>query len=100
MAAKDYQITLAAAAKRLSTVYANPTVGGPDDIPYRQILLTVETGPAYLGAASDVASTNYGITIAATGDPVSIGSFDTGPVKLSDFWVAGTGTLHILGIPY
>jgi hypothetical protein len=104
MAAKDYQIVLAAAAKRLSDVYANPAVGGPDDIPYRQLFLSAEAAVAYIGNASDVTSTNYGARAevgAAGSQPLMIGAFDTGPIKLSDLWAAGAGsTLHILGIPF
>lgn len=117
MAAKDFQLVLAAAAKRLSDVYIGTvapdgtqiggSVGVPDgrtDIPYRQLILSAEGAAAFVGAASDVSSTNYGTRVeigAAGSEAISIGPFSTGPVKLSDFWVAGAGaTLHVLGIPY
>lgn len=104
MAARNYQLALAAAAKRLSDVFPAGTVFAIEDVPYRQLLLSAEGAPAFVGAASDVTSTNYGtrVEVGAAGSlPVSIGPFETGPVKLSDLWAAGAGsTLHILGIPY
>ena len=106
MGARDYQVTLAAAAVRLSRAYASGAgdaqPSGADDIPYRQILITAEAADAFIGAASDVSSTNFGIMVDSTAlGPTSIGPFETGPVKLSDFWAAGAGsTLHLLGIPF
>jgi len=117
MAAKSFQITLTAAAKRLSDVYLGQTAGGPggpaenigggvstpdarSDIAYRQILFTTEAD-AFLGAASTVTSTTYGIKIATAATvAVGIGPYETGPVKLSDLWAAGSGVLHILAIPF
>jgi len=90
MAAKDFQLTLGAAAVRVSDVYGGPPGANPDaalDIPYRQLFLSSRGAAAFIGAAGDY--------------PIVIGSFDSGPIKLSDFWAAGAGaTLHILGIPY
>ena len=107
MAARDFQIVLAAAALRLSNVYGGIANAEPDaglNIPYRQLLLSAEGAVAFVGAASDVTATNYGVRVeigATAVDPVSIGPFETGPVKLSDLWAAGAGaTLHILAIPY
>jgi len=104
MAARHFNLTLAAAAQRLSVVYANPAIGGPDDIPYRQLFFSAAGAVAYVGDDADVSTTDYGVRVevAAAGDyPIVIGSFDTGPLKLSNFWAAGAGsTLHILGIPF
>ncbi len=107
MAAKDFQLVLAAAAQRLSDVYGGVPGANPDqalNIPYRQIMLSAEGGAAFIGAASDVTATNYGTRVeigAAGSESVSIGPFETGPVKLSDFWAAGAGsTLHMLCIPF
>ena len=107
MAARDFQLALAAGALRLSNVYGGPANAEPDardNIPYRQIILSAEGGVAFVGAAADVTATNYGVRVeigATAVEPVSIGPFETGPVKLSDFWAAGAGsTLHVLAIPF
>lgn len=102
MAAKHFNVTLAAAAVRLSSVYANPAVGGPDDIPYRQILISAGGADAFIGDDAQVTSTDFGILVDSTAlGPASIGPFETGPVKLSDLWAAGAGsTLHLLCIPF
>jgi hypothetical protein len=101
---RSYQLTLAAAAQRLSDVYGG-TPGAKDDrtdIPYRQILLSASGGDAFLGDDAATTSTEYGIDVSADVTvPVSIGPFETGPVKLSDLYAAGAGsTLHILAIPF
>jgi hypothetical protein len=75
------------------------------DIPYRELVLQVAGADAYIGADSTVSPTNYGLKAAVVGQSTvggGIGPFDSGPVKLSDFWaVGGAGaTLHIVGIPY
>ena len=110
MAARDFQVTLAAAAVRLSRAYpsgvgdAEPS--GLENIPYRQLLLTATGADAFVGShadsESDTSSTVFGIAVDSTAlGPASIGPFETGPVKLSDFWAAGAGaTLHILAIPF
>lgn len=110
MAARSYQLTLAGAQKRVSDVYggAAGAVDAALDIPYRQILLQAETGAIQIGSIATAAGTSpapplsatvYGNSI-AIGATLSLGPFDTGPIKLSDLWAFGTGTLHILGIPY
>jgi len=98
---KDFTLTITAAAQRLSSVLATPAVGGADDIPYRQLLLTTETD-CFLGGSSALTTSNYGVKLASAQTlPVVIGPFETGPVKLSDLWVIGTsGKLHILGVPF
>lgn len=108
MGARDFQVTLAAAAVRLSRAYASGAgdvrPSAAEDIPYRQVILSAEGAAAFVGAASDVSSTNYGLRVeigAAGSGAVTIGPFETGPIKLSDLWAAGAGsTLHLLGIPF
>jgi len=105
---RDYQLDLAATVKRVSQVYvsgandAQPSAA--DDIPFRQLILSARAAVAFVGAASDVTITNYGVRVeigAAGSGPVTLGPFETGPIKLSDLWAIGTGaTLHILAIPY
>lgn len=96
------QITLAAAAKRVSDVYAGVVGADPGatkDVPYRQITFTAETNALQLGSSSAVSASVYGVPL-AVGSPVTIGPFDAGPLKLSDYWAFGTGVLHILAIPF
>lgn len=102
MALRSYQLALAAAAKRLSDVYggaagvANPVT----DITYRQVTLQAEAAAVYIGMDDTTASNKYGTTL-ATGAAVTFGPFDTGPLHLSDFYVAGAGaTVHVSGIPF
>lgn len=102
MAARSFQITLAAAAKRLSDVYNDGVgvVNAANDIPYRQLLFTAEAD-SYLGSSSAVTSTTYGIKVATAATlPTVLGPYETGPLKLSDLYGAGNGVLHILGIPF
>lgn len=109
MAARDFQLTLAATAKRLSDVYggaagADPTAA--NDIPYRQLLFTATGGDVFIGSDQDsgaaTTSTTFGIQVDSTAlSPTSIGPFETGPIKLSQLWAAGaSATVHMLGIPF
>jgi len=104
MAARHFNITLAAAAQRLSDVYGDGAgvQNAVKDIPYRQILLSAAGADAFVGDDADVSGTDYGAIVDSTAlTPVVLGPFEAGPLKLSDFWVAGAGsTLHILAIPY
>lgn len=103
MALRSYQITVTAAAQQLSAVLANTQRGGPVDEAYRLLLLTADTD-CFIGATSGITTSVYGLKIfaqVATQYPFELGSFDAGPIKLSDIWVIGTsGILHILGIPF
>lgn len=106
MALRSYQLVLAAAAQRLSNVYGGASLGNvinaKDDIPYRQIHLQAEGADAFVGMDNLTTSSVYGTKIELTGDAVIVfGGTDAGPIKLSDFWVAGAGaTLHVTGIPF
>ena len=98
---RDYQLTLAAAAKRLSDVYTGGATAA-NDIPYRQVLLQAEGADAFIGGSDAVTASAYGTKVDSTELlPVVLGPFDQGPIKLSDLWAAGAGaTLHITGIPF
>lgn len=102
MAARDYTLTITAAAQRLSSVLADTQPGGTRDEAFRQLILQADTD-CFIGASSGVTTTTYGTKIfAATAStaPLTIGAFDGGPIKLSDLYVIGTsGKLHILGLP-
>lgn len=102
MSVRMYNVTITAAAQRLSVALANTERGGPADEAMSQILLTADTD-CYLGD-STVTTTTYGLKLfaaTASSPVVSIGPWEAGPVKLSDIWVIGTsGKLKILAFPY
>jgi len=105
MAAKHFNITLGAAAVRLSDAYGGAAGANPDpalDIPYRQLLFSAGGADAFIGDDAQVTGTDYGMAVDSTAlGPASIGPFETGPIKLSQLWAAGAGsTLHVLGIPF
>jgi hypothetical protein len=106
MALRSYQLVLAAAAQRLSNVYGGASltdlIDANEDIAYRQILLQAESADAFVGMDETVTSTVYGTKVDSTDlQPVTLGPFPTGPIKLSDLWVAGAGaTIHVTGIPF
>jgi hypothetical protein len=104
MAIRTYQLTLDATSKRLSDVYGAGPLDAAKDIPYRQLVFQAEGADLYIGD-STVSTTNYGVKASVAGGANTpgggLGPFDTGPLKLSDFWAVGTGaTVHILGIPF
>lgn len=104
-------LTLTGVAQRLSQVYASgagnvdPTAA--EDIPYRQVILAADpanTNVVYIGA-STLTSTSFGFSLdptQASQEPVSLGPFDTGPLKLSEIWALGTNAerLMIALVPY
>jgi hypothetical protein len=100
------QLILAAAAQRLSNVYGGASLGNVvnavQDLPYRQILLMADGADAFIGQDDLTTSTVWGTKVDSTDlQPVTLGPFTTGPVKLSDLWVAGAGaTLHFIGVPF
>lgn len=102
MALRSFSLTLSASAKRLSDVYGG-TVGVRDaatDIPFRQLLVQATGADGYLGDSNAV-NTTTGMKLTAGAAPVSIGPFDSGPIKLADLWGIGAGaTLQILGVPF
>lgn len=99
---KTLNLTLAAGAKRLSDAYGDGTgvVNQANNIPYRQLLFTASGADAVIGDST--VSGTVGVKVAAAGvQPVSLGPFDTGPIKLSDLYAVGAGsTLQILGVPF
>lgn len=111
---KAYQLTLTGVAQRLSLAYGLPAatpVGDQAfvaaDIPQRQILfqvLTAGSNPVYVGDSALVSATVHGFRVdpADTQQPIALGPFECGPMKLSDFWVLGTnGEVLIIGtVPY
>lgn len=110
---QHYTLTLSGAAQRLSQVYpsgandARPTAA--EDLPYRQVILQADPANGavvYIGGASTVSATSHGASLdptqATAQDRLSLGPFETGPVKLSDLWVLGTAAqrLMVLAIPF
>jgi hypothetical protein len=52
-------------------------------------------------AAAGPAAAPDGYQLATTADPLALGPYDTGPLKLSNFEAVGVGsTLHLLAIPF
>lgn len=106
MAFKQYTLTFSGVAQRLSDVYPGATPGVKNDvtdIPYRQILLQADPANAavvYIGDDNTVSATDHAIALdptqATAQDRVSIGPFETGPIKLSDFWVLGTNAQRLM----
>lgn len=107
MAARHFTLPVAAVAVRLSDVYGDGVgvVDAAHDLPYRQILLqaAVDGGTVFVGE-STVTTADYGVAVpTAVANPpiVSIGPYETGPVKLSQLYAIATDTvLHILAIPF
>lgn len=102
MSVRHYNLAITAAAQPLSNALTPATRGGSADEACRQVILSTETD-CFIGG-SGVTTSVYGYKVfAATNatEPLVIGPFDAGPVKLSDIYVVGTsGNLHILAIPY
>lgn len=112
MGFQHYNLTITAAARRLSDALTIPP-GAPlaaMDVPLRAITLQGNTDSAamHIGGDNTVSATVWGVRIpAAAGGipaaPITFGPFsNSGPIKLSDFWVFGTANdiLHISVIPY
>ena len=101
MAANSYSLPLAAAVKRVSDVFGDgANVARADhNIPFRQLLLQATGASAAVGGDPSVTLATG--TQLAVGVVVTIGPFNTGPVKLSDFYAIGAGaTLSVLGVPF
>ena len=95
------QLALAASpAKRLSDVYGG-TAGVPDEaknIPYRQLIISSGGASATLHSSTPITT---GKVLATTDQPLVLGPFNTGPLKLSDLYAIGAGaTLTIVGVPF
>ena len=110
---KAYTLTLSGVAQRLSQVLpsgaGNAQPSAADDIPFRQLRLQADPANAnvvFVGADNTVSSTTHGGSLDSTQatavDHLVFGPFETGPVKLSDIWVNGTGTqkVMVLGVPF
>lgn len=98
MPAASFQLTSTAAPKRLSDVYGDGVgvVNAANDVPYRQLIIQAS---AAVTLGSTAANAAQGMPIGVAGS-VPLGPFDTGPLKLSEFWVVGAATVSILGIPF
>lgn len=101
--ARHFTLALGAAALRVSDVYGDGAgvVNAAHDLPYRQLLVSASGAKAYLGE-STVSTTDYGVLLDNMSlEPVALGPFETGPVKLSGLYAVGAGaTLHVLAIPF
>lgn len=111
MALEHHVLTLDGTVQRLSSVLADQSLGGADDIPLRTISLQprgTNDNPVYVGATSSTSATDYGVRLepGATGVPPApfiLGEHDVGgPLRLSNFYVIGTNAqhLHIMTVPF
>lgn len=115
MAFKAYQLTLpASGVARLSDAFGlASTVAETDvefvkrDVPLRVITLQslkANTNDIFIGDSALVSSTVHGFRVdpADTAPPLILGPFESGPIKLSDFYAKGTANdvLVIGTIPY
>ena len=109
MAVRQYVLTLSGVQQRLNAVLANTEVGGIDDIAARTI--TFQGGESNANAVfigdSEVTAALWAWRIPAPvggvpAAPLYHGEHESGPIKLSNFYVIGTAdeTLHIGVIPY
>lgn len=119
MSFRHYNLTLDGNIQRLSSVLANSAVGGADDESLRVITLQMQGdsgNPLFVGGAPKVGtipddvtltSTDHGVRLeGGTGGvptaPFLLGEFESGPLRLSDFFVLGTNAevLHISVLGY
>ena len=116
MSFRHFNLTLDGTVQRLSNALPDNTVGGADDEALRVISLQPEGGnadPIFVGggrkaaAGASLSSTDYGFRLeAATATippaPFILGEFETGPIRLSEFYVLGTADeiLHIAVLGY
>jgi hypothetical protein len=113
MAFKQYALVVAGAppASRLSDVYGDGAgvVNARNDIPYRQIILQADPAngaPVYIGDSDLIAPDNAAFVLQPGVDKLmamTLGPFDSGPLRLSDFWAVGSGAtprLLISGVAY
>lgn len=103
MAFRHYALTLSGVAQRLSSVLTVTEVGGSQDVACRQIILAADpanSNVVYIGGDSTVSSTSHAFALdptqATAKDRESIGPFDAGPVKLSEFWAIGTADQRLM----
>lgn len=113
MAFKSFQLTLNGNAQRLSDVLL--AAGVPSgtlppaalDLPYRTLTfqaLKANTNDIFIGDTNGVSSTVHGFRVDSTDSalPIILGGYDSGPLKLSDYWVKGTNAevLIVGGVPF
>ena len=105
-----YTLTLTGAAQPLTSLLAaaDQSVGGANDYGLRQILFQADpanSSAVYIGADATVSSSAHGFSLDPTQAsqlPVALGPFETGPLRLSDFWVLGSNAekLHVTVVPF
>lgn len=102
MAFKQLVVTLTGAVQRVSDALTVTTPSGRDDVSCRQITFAADPANAnvvYVGDAN-VSSTAHAFALdptqATAKDRESIGPFEAGPVRLSDFYVIGTNAQRLM----
>jgi len=106
---KAYQLTLNGNAQRLSDIFGDGVgvVNAANDIPFRTVTfqgLKANTNDIFVSDANTISSTIHGFRVDSTDSalPIILGGYDSGGIKLSNFWVLGINAevLLISGIPY
>lgn len=110
---RHYTLTLTGTAQRLSRVLpsgaADVEPSAVENIPFRQLIFAADpanSAVVYIGGENaTVSATSHGFSLdptQASQGPVSVGPFETGPLKLSQFYVLGTNNerLMVLGVPF
>jgi hypothetical protein len=98
-------------AKRMSDVYGDGAgvVNARNDIPFRQLVFQADPangGPVYIGDSDLTAPDNAAFVLQPTVDKlaaITLGPFDSGPMRLSDFYIVGSGgtpRVFISGVPF
>jgi len=107
---RHYQLTLNGAAQQLSSALPGTESAVIEDVSFRELKLQADDGntnPIYVGGDNTVTAAAHGLRIPAPtagvpAAPETFGGYDTGPLKLSKFWVIGTNNeiLNVLGLTF
>ena len=107
---RHYNLTLGAAAQRLSDALPATDPVDVEDIGLRELQLQADDGnsnPIFIGGNNTVTAAAHGIriptpTAGVPDPPIRLGGFDSGPLKLGKIWVIGTAgeILNITGIGF
>ena len=109
MAVRQFVLTLDGTAQRLSDVLPDPAIASRDNVALRVISLQPgpsNANPVFIGDENVTTALWAWRSPAPTGGnppaPLILGEFESGPIKLSNFYVRGTDgeTLHIGTIPF
>lgn len=109
MSVRQYVLTLDGTSQRLLEPLTDPTVISDENVALRVISLQAgpsNANPVFIGDVNVTAALwAWRLPAASGGDspaPLILGEFESGPIKLSNFYARGTNgeTLHIGIIPF